>query len=59
MNAQTEYAPALLSVLKEIVLQDPACVARLRRHYAQFKALDRRSRSSPASRTKKRRGERR
>lgn len=59
LNTQTEYAAALLTVLKEIELQDPTYVARLRRHYAEFKALDRRFRSSPVSRTKKRRGGRR
>jgi hypothetical protein len=35
---QTEYAPALLSLFEHI-LQDPAYVERLKRHYVMFKGI--------------------
>lgn len=37
LNAQTEYAPALLRLF-EFIVTDPAYVARLKRHYQLFKA---------------------
>jgi hypothetical protein len=36
LNPQTKYSPALLRLF-EAVLQDPAYVERLKRHYALFK----------------------
>jgi hypothetical protein len=57
INPQTKYAPALLELF-EMILQDPAYVERLKRHYAMFKgAQPPRARSwetgDPAARAKR------
>lgn len=48
LNPQTEYSDALLELVEQ-VLQDPAYVARLERHYRQVKAAGRRPPASPAA----------
>ncbi len=37
MNAQSEYSEALLDLFQNVVMQDPAFVARLKSHYESFK----------------------
>lgn len=37
MSPQSELAPALLELVRELVLKDPTYVARLKRHYQMFK----------------------
>ena len=37
MNTQSDNSPALLNVLKQILLADVAYVERVKRHYAMFK----------------------
>jgi len=37
LSPQSELAPALLELMRELVLKDPAYVARLERHYQMFK----------------------
>lgn len=45
LNPQSQYAPRLLDMAQEVLLSDPAYLARLERHYSQIKAL----RLSPTS----------
>jgi len=49
LNPQTEHAPAFFAVVEDGVLTDADYVARLRRHYAEFKAAC--SRPAPGSMT--------
>jgi hypothetical protein len=35
---QSEFAPAILSLIEEVLLQDPAYIERLKRHYALVRA---------------------
>lgn len=37
LNPQSEFAPFLLNLFQDVVLADPAYIARLGRHYAMFK----------------------
>jgi len=37
LSYQSELAPALLELMRDLVLKDPAYVARLKRHYQMFK----------------------
>ncbi len=37
LSPQSEIAPALLELMRTLVLKDPAYVARLKRHYQMFK----------------------
>jgi hypothetical protein len=36
-SEQSELAPALLKIVRDVVLKDPAYIARLKRHYQMFK----------------------
>jgi len=36
-SPQSKYAPAFLKLVKDVVLSDPAYIARLKRHYQMFK----------------------
>ena len=36
-SPQSKYAPAFLQLVKDVVLSDPAYIARLKRHYQIFK----------------------
>ncbi len=36
-SPQSQYAPAFLKLVKDVVLSDPAYIARLKRHYQIFK----------------------
>lgn len=49
LNPQSELAPALLRLLQEVVLQDPAYVARLGRHYGMVKAAQSPPSAAPAA----------
>lgn len=37
-SPQSEFAPAILSLVEEVLLQDPAYIERLKRHYALVRA---------------------
>ena len=36
-SPQSQYAPAFLKIVNDVVLSDPAYIARLKRHYRMFK----------------------
>jgi hypothetical protein len=55
LSPATELAPALLEVVRTILLQDPAYVERIKRHYQMFRAKIAKSQRSRRRKPRKRR----
>ena len=53
LSPATELAPALLRVVRDILLRDPEYVERIKRHYRMFRATIDRPRKPPRRRARK------